>query len=77
MPMGIESWLHLEREDVFFALEPALSEILEAPFKVKVEQVLGELSRAKQKIDDMNEWRAHFNQLPWYRRVWMTLRGDV
>lgn len=66
-----------EVEEFYLALEPALAEMLEAPFKEQAET-------AKMKRDEI--WQG-FNRLitlitvfesePWWRRVWLALTGKA
>lgn len=52
------------RQDIFFAVEPALAEILNAPFKA-------DLEKAK---EELNSRISAFNGLPWWRRIWAALK---
>jgi hypothetical protein len=56
----------VETEDVFFALEPALAEILEIPVRAEVKQEIKTLQAA---ITELQKDIMAFNRLPWYRKL--------
>ena len=78
-------------EDIFFALDPRLAEILETPYKLQVAEIaeskrlLIEEKRqvmlkylAEHKVANELAYRiAVFTQLPWWKRVWEALRSKI
>lgn len=54
-------------EDYFIALEPALAEILEAPFR----------ERASKQIEEMKIRINNFNQLSWWKRIVAAIKKDI
>lgn len=59
-----------ERQDQYIALHPDLREILEAPILRPLHEARYELGNAMRRISD-------FKALPWYKRVWKAVRGEI
>lgn len=59
------------------AMEPRLSELLEAPIKAKFEsdtrRLEKELATKDEQIKLFEERISLFNSLPWYRKIWFVL----
>jgi len=53
--------------DYFIALEPALAEILEAPFK----------EQASKQIEEIKIRINNFNQLSWWKRIIAAIKKDI
>ena len=77
MPLDIEPWHHEDYEDVFFALEPALAEIIEAPFAAKVEEAQRREQAATNLLYMAETSMERFNSQPWYKRGWAAIRHGI
>ena len=77
MPLHIDPWTHQDYEDVFFALEPALQEILEAPFKCFADNAIHECRMAENALETCRSLTSGFKSLPWWKRAWKAATGNM
>jgi hypothetical protein len=77
MPLHIDPWMHGDYEDVFFALEPALQEILEAPFKHLADNAVDERRKAEIALETYKSLASGFKSLPWWKRAWRAATGNM
>ena len=80
----------LENKDIFFCVEPELLEILEAPFKIQLNESIKECENLKlalnQKRNDLTELKMEiselldridrFAKLPVWKRIWFVIRNS-
>jgi hypothetical protein len=59
----------------YIAMSPELREILEAPFEAKALDVQAKLRIAEDCVSHMEDRLAWFPSQPWYKRLWIALRG--
>lgn len=75
-PLQTDPWLQ-DREDIFFALEPALAEILEAPFMERAEAAERREQAATYLLHRAEGAMEAFNNQPWWKRGWAAIRHGV
>jgi hypothetical protein len=75
-PLRTDPWHH-DCEELFFALEPALAEILEAPFKDQVVKAEAALFTMKDSFDKYRATVTSFNSLPWWKRAYRAIRYGI
>lgn len=75
-PLSVSPW-HMEREDVFFAMEPALAEILETPFRERAEEAERREQAATSLLRMAEASMTRFNSQPWWKRGWAAIRHGI
>lgn len=75
-PLGTDPWLR-DYEDIFFALEPALTEILEAPFVARAEEAERKGNAATSLLRMAEASMDRFNSQPWWKRGWAAIRHGI
>ena len=68
---------HGERKDHYIAMSRDLQEILEAPVRSEMREIQYRLDIA---IKQMNKQQGRIDsllELPWFKRAWRAMRGDV
>lgn len=61
----------------FFAVEPKLREILNAPFRESIRNAMYEADRARNEARKLQERIDGFLKLSWISRAWKAMRGQI
>ena len=67
--------------DHYLCIDPRLRQMLEVPIRAECERSLGALRNMLEHMQDIAcsyQGRLRlFNEAPWWKRVWIALKGEV